>query len=108
VLVFAIRHRPSGLFLPAANARGRVSQRGFTHREPSAGLPRLFLTELRAKAAMRCWLQGKWENDYGKGDYYESPGELEGCSPRPCPDRKPEDMEVVKLRISAAPLKPKC
>jgi hypothetical protein len=103
IIVFAIRHKPTGLFLPATNAKGRVAQRGFTHREPSAGLPRLFLGERAAKAAMRCWIQGAWENDYGVGDYYTSPGELQGCSPRPRPDRKAEEMEIVRLSLTEQP-----
>lgn len=92
---FAIRHKPSGLFLPM---RFRKS-RGFTHDEPSAGIPRLFPKRVAAAAALRCWLKGEWEESFTQGEY----GEYEPSGPEPKipkPDRKPEEMEVVQLTIS--------
>lgn len=45
---FAIRHIPTGRFLPERWRKGR----GYSHDEPSYGFPRLFPSERSAKQAL--------------------------------------------------------
>jgi hypothetical protein len=95
---WAIRHKPSGGFLPA----GR--KRGFTHDQPSTELPpRLFTKRRAAKAALRCWLMGDWkEETSGGSSYYGDDYDIYPVPPsKPPADRKPEEMEVVMLLLVA-------
>ena len=55
--LFAIRHKPTGAFLPMRWDK----RRGYSFDEPTPGaVPRLLKTEQAAKAALRAWLAGKW------------------------------------------------
>lgn len=90
--LFAIRHIPSGLFLPH-----RHQKKGYTHDDPKEGMPRLFTRRSSATAALRCWLQGEW-SDKGTVDSYT--GEWDYSGPEPTkkrPDRKANEMEVVTM-----------
>lgn len=93
---YAIRHIPTGHFLPATARR-----RGFTYDEPShPGLfpPRMFTSLGAAKVALTWWLKGHtsvhrsgssdWGDDYD--EYWHTEAKVE---------RRREDMEVVALAL---------
>lgn len=94
---FAIRHKPSGGYLPAGRGRG------FTHDAPSTNdPPRLFRSRKGALQALRWWLKGclyerlvvdSWSED---ADRY---GTIEQKAPEE--ERRAEDMEVVLLRLES-------
>lgn len=90
--VFAIRQKSTGFFMPASSKK-----RGYSRDEPTADcVPRLFLKEVAAKAALRMWLQGEWSYElveHEAGDYGQ---ELEV---RPVEGRNADDMEIVELLV---------
>lgn len=96
---WAIKHVPTGRFLPAPRGRGG---RGGTHVEASDGeTPRLFRREQDAKVALKWWLQGRvfvtvreWEGEYN-----------EDWDTEPMPERRADEMAVVKVTLieAAAP-----
>jgi hypothetical protein len=102
-LVYAIRHKPTGFFIPEP---GRQQWRK-SHVDPvdcsgDNPNPRLFATELAAKRAMSAWVQGKWGAEtYWEQDGWESPAYLaqDIPAPTPVPGRNKEDMEVVSFRL---------
>lgn len=93
--MFAIRHKPTGAFMPTFGSR--KGRGGFTHDEPSTtATPRLFQRRQYAQAALAHWLKGRLTvrsyQDYS-GEYDED------WSYEPIADRKAEDMEIVEVRI---------
>jgi hypothetical protein len=87
----AIRHKPSGGFLP--NIRGY----GFTKTEPTLlEPPRLFVRMGSAKQALKYWLEGELterpDHDADFGDQL-----IIHCKRRP--DRRAEHMEVVEIEL---------
>lgn len=91
---WAIKHKPSGKLLPSPRGRGG---RGGTFVEINdPGTPRLFHDAKSAKAALRFWLAGEihvgQHQDYS-GDWDEDWRTV------PKPDRKAEDMQVVRVAI---------
>jgi len=111
--VFAIRHKPTGEFMPHRMYRTR--ERGWSHWVPGpeadgwAGAngydknPRLFFTLQSARNALTAWLQGPWkatvetDGDWETG-YYDVPGTPAPTSP-PAP-RHRADMEIVTFTLS--------
>lgn len=92
---WAIRQKSTGLFLPARSKQhGR--ERGFSHDEPSGGLPRLFSRPAYAKLALGAWLQGVWSRKLVLGYLSESEPE-EGLVTETVAGRRADDMEVVKV-----------
>lgn len=91
---FAIRHTPTGMYLPERWRRGR----GYSHDEPSHSYPRLFPSERSAKQALTAWLQGEWETTTTSGDWYEA---IEDCGPEPTEvkGRNRNEMEIVRFRV---------
>lgn len=91
---FAIRHKPSGGFLPQSD---RSRRGGFTHTVPTTYLPpRLFASMGAAKAALTWWLKGETSVHISRS--YE--GEYdEDWSTSPRPDRRTEEMEVVPVTL---------
>lgn len=93
---FAIRHKPTGHYLPQVKR-----SRGFTADEPSAGPPRLFRTEIHARVALDWWLRGvtatEWAMRYEEG--YPCGEEPAGLKSRPVPSRRADDMEVVAVSV---------
>jgi hypothetical protein len=90
---YAIRQKSTCYFLPAGRGRG------FTCDEPmdlNSAPPRLFRSQNGAKQALRWWLQGETSVSLrdGWGD--------EDWNTRPREDRKAEDMEIVKVRVSVS------
>ncbi|MCG7629040.1 hypothetical protein MHM88_14610 [Epibacterium sp. MM17-32] len=94
---FAIRHKPSGGFLPAPKGRGG---RGGSHVEPvppsEVNPPRLFHSKHAASVALTHWLKGAVTVDYVEYDFGEV-DELWNLDPKP--HRKREDMEVVPVKM---------
>ena len=89
---FAIRHKPSGMFLPAF-----ARKRGHTNVEPTDALaPRLFMKAHHAKAALDWWLLGAF---YQGAVYHPEYGDYDLCS-TPKPHRKADDMEVVAVTLT--------
>lgn len=98
VQLFAIKHLPTGHYLPAP--RGR-NGRGGSHVEPvevtAATPPRLFHTESAAKIALTTWLQGRvtvthFQDSY-TGEYDES------LHVEKVPSRRREEMAVVPVEL---------
>ena len=94
--LFAIRHKPSGLFLPRpAGNRGR----GGSHVKPSTAPPRFFHSENAAKVALTYWLMGEFHATH----YYDHDGIYEeSIDIKPDPSRKREEMEIVKFNLTEA------
>jgi len=91
---YAIRHKPSGGFLPEVG-------KGYTSSEPNTvDVPRLFTTKGGAKRALAWWLKGMfWTTksyNYGYEGFEESD---EDWHEQLMPDRKPEDMEVIPVLL---------
>jgi len=83
---YAIRHKPTGKFLPAAR-RQRNTMQEPSHHKP----PRLFNKRGHATLALNWWLAGKtittYDTDGAPIDTYTTP----------VPSRKKEEMEVVEV-----------
>jgi len=93
-ILYAIRHKPTGHFLPQSKRR-----RGFTNDEPCPyPLPRLFVREQDAKVALTWWLRGITEAE-GHGPF-DGPDFDDGLTTTPVPGRKAEDMEIVPMVLS--------
>jgi hypothetical protein len=95
---YAIRHIPSGHFMPGGR-RGR----GFTHDNPAsleACPPRLFLDRISAQKALTWWLKG--ESCENRSSDWQT-GEIDvWVELVPREDRIPEHMEIVALTITEA------
>lgn len=110
---YAIRHKPTGNFMPQSD---RSIRAGFTHHEPrnpQAVPPRLFTREQDAKTALTWWLKGetsmrlvRFEDHWNGGHEYDEDWHTHpitdedianGCTPR-----RAEDMEVVPVEIRLA------
>lgn len=90
---FAIRHKPSGGYLPQQNSYG------FTRTEPSCSEPpRLFSKIGPCKQALDRWVQGEW--------YEGSPNEEGEVKVKilPKPGRRAADMEIVEVALHATSL----
>lgn len=91
---YAIRHLPSGGFLPEVH-------KGYTFSEPSTkecDVPRLFTTKAGAKRALSWWLKGitmvHRSRDY-EGEYDET-WQLDAQ-----PHRKAENMEIALVLLKS-------
>lgn len=85
----AIRHKPSGGFLPTSRGYG------FTREKPSLNKPpRLFVRPSSATQALEWWLEG---------EHYEGPEDAESGALTlkviPRPERRREDFEVVEIEL---------
>lgn len=93
-LFLAIRHNPTGAFLP--NVRGY----GFTATEPDPeSPPRLFIRQSSASQALNYWLQGE-HRETGDNDFNETVTLKVIAKPH----RKRSDMEIVEVEIIARTL----
>lgn len=87
----AIRHNPSGGFLP------QMTSYGFTRCAPSlVDPPRLFTKIGAAKQALDRWLQGEWFEGF-----YDDERGLQDIRIQPVAGRRREDMEIVEIEITA-------
>lgn len=91
---FALRHKPSGQFIPEPTTS---TGRGGSHVEPGPGWPKLFKTEGAVKGYLTVWLKGKQTRSYGydmhTGDDWEH------VNLEPIPSRKREEMEIVVFEL---------
>lgn len=95
ITFYVIRQKATGFLLPA----GGKGLGGHTKQEPSGVLPpRLFEKEKFAKAALKCWLAGRWFDSYSK-DWETGYSECDGPEPRKVETRIPGDMEVVPCEL---------
>lgn len=97
---FAIRHKPTGNFLPA-HGKGVGGVRGFSFDNPlpDGGKygPRLFGRFLSAKVALSSWLQGEFQSKHDQSLDGESEISIEVKSR---PDRVKADMEIVTFTLT--------
>lgn len=97
-MIYAILHKPTGVFLPEMQYARGGTYTELTDKRP----PRLFSTRTAAANALRHWLAGilstTWVPDqsshdiFGEGDYKR---EI-----LPQPHRKAEEMEIVQVNIT--------
>lgn len=90
---WAIRHKPSGNFIPD-------SQGKYTQSEPMPNsIPRLFDTRQGAVSSLNRWLEGIWRLSYYRCGEYDTEWDYDwGPEPPPKPRIKSE-MEVVEVEI---------
>jgi hypothetical protein len=92
---YAIRHKPTGHFLPQPPHMGR----GFTHTEPTnKHPPRLHSSLNSAKQALGWWLDGKATEHRVYAATDDSDFRVTKV-----PARKPEDMEIIQCELSPLP-----
>lgn len=110
---FAIRHKPTGNYMPQSD---RTIRAGFTHHEPrhpEAAAPRLFTREQDAKVALTWWLKGVTTADrishgtnvFGEyddwgGDFHTRLVTDEDAERYAMVPRRAEDMEVVPVVVT--------
>lgn len=89
--VFAIRHKPSGEYMPAQMFR--TARRGWSYWDPGSEecggvtiVPRLFATIGPAKRALNAWLVGPI-----------APG---GQCIRPAVPRRRDEMEIIECQLN--------
>lgn len=100
-LVYAIRHIPTGHFLPMSFTRGHRH----SHDEPTPNcVPRLFPTKQSAQSALTQWLRGKWQNTISmESEGWEYPSyPVQELEVRPVLSRKAKEMEIVVMHIEEA------
>lgn len=100
-LAYAIRHIPTGHYLPMSFTRGHRH----SHDEPTPNcIPRLFPNKHSAQSALTQWLRGKWElNTYRESEGWEYPSyAVQELEVEPAPSRKAEEMEIVTMSICEA------
>lgn len=97
--LYAIRHRPTGGWIPARRGRGG------SHDEPTLGvLPRLFPSIHSATSFLSQWLLGKHVRHVTHGTHSGvvfgsfGDGDDEEVVIKPVPSRKKEEMEIVVFR----------
>lgn len=98
--VYAIRHKPTGLCMPA------LPHGGYTYWNPLRDdhtllRPRLMFTLKSAQNALSAWLQGCWKREQGTSYDWEGTPDcydemLVNAPPAP---RRREDMEIVVLKL---------
>ncbi len=97
---YAVRHKPSGGFLPVIPRRWRD---GHTHLEPCTDSPpRLHSTKIGAQRALAQWLKGPLVRNY-KPDRFGDVLAEAGYRHMPVPSRIPADMEIVTIRLEVSP-----
>ncbi len=107
MIKWAIRHKPTGRYLPEVGPR-----QGYTGSEPidmgsqSAYCPRLFATASAAKCALTWWLKGITTATYYRNDWLSGIDDDEAwktwmpeVDPEWMVERRFEDMEIVKLKL---------
>lgn len=108
MIVFAIRHKPSGRLMPAVKGRGSTSlnfhRDGFETdfaRHKLRKEPRIFALRIGAQRALAAWLKGEWIQETSRSGLYGEEYDVYTVPPTHAPeDRKSSEMEVVKLKIS--------
>ncbi len=99
MIYYAIKHEPTGRFLPATKRR-----RGFTNDEPESTVlwpPRLFPRRRDAEIALKWWLKGEVTREVTK-DYYGDVDEV--IHVRRIPRRRASEMRVVRMALAESGL----
>ena len=93
MLIFAVRHKPSGLFIPRLE---RGKRRGGSYLEPSNERePRFFHNKLAARAFISNWCQGQFKTAYSQTEYGKEPY----TDVVKVPSRNKADMEIVAFEL---------
>lgn len=102
--VFAIRHKPTGVFMPA---RINKAYGGWSHWDPTNGEevhdanPRIFYTLRSAQNALTAWLMGTHIRE--RGMHYDWEGIPDGYDNHivnaPATPRHRGDMEIVNFTL---------
>jgi hypothetical protein len=108
MIVYAIRHKPTGKFMPMHMPGSSSGSRGWSHWVPEHQqgnpMPRMWDSHQRAARALTAWLEGVFtyvENHYGE---YGCEIEMNLEPTKPLIERKREDMEVVQMFLNEAPI----
>lgn len=99
--VYAIRHIPTGHYLPMSFTRGHR----YSHDEPTPDcIPRLFPTKHSAQSALTQWLRGKWQNVlHRESEGWEYPSyTVQELEVEPVLNRNADEMEIVVMSIGEA------
>ena len=99
VMVYALRHEPSGKFVEAPTQSRR---RALTHcrlKTLADAIPRLFATHRNARAALTWWCKGKITIRYG-----QFPEGVERWNIEPRNPQIVSDMKVVTMQLSVLPV----
>lgn len=107
--VYAIRHNPTGEYMPCLMHRSGRGGWSFwnpgpvldTYGEPHDKNPRIFFTKISARNALTMWLQGEWHRK--QGVFVDWEGTPDGYDKMtvdaPSRPRVREDMEIVVLML---------
>lgn len=104
-MLYAIRHVPTGFFLPAAKGKGGNGGSFVEPVDPDKVSPRFFPKESNAKIALTAWLKGhhvaKWETDWGDDDVFSSSVNtyVADIKVKPVQGRNRDHMEVVAFNL---------
>lgn len=95
---YAIRHKPTGHFLPQPKGKNGTGGSWVEPSDPKEVIPRLMVSERSAKGVLNAWLQGtfkaSWDTDWDSGHRY-----VDDIKIQKKPDRIPEDMEIVVVTL---------
>jgi len=92
---FVIQQVSTGLFLPA----GGKHLKGHTAQKPTNDRPpRLFKSEINAKRALHCYIQGRWKESYTTS--YDGEPDYSGPEPDWKTKRDIQDFKVTKIEMS--------
>lgn len=102
MIVYAIRQKSTGLFLPCKRHNRKQRITGFTHDVPASGIPRLFSKRHYAQNALDYWLKGELYEVVTSSFSYvgedDSSSELKVI--QPAIPRVKEDMQIVSLQLA--------
>lgn len=94
-MYYAIRHKPTGFFLPRFPGKQGGTWVEPTDKEP----PRLFVRKIHAKIALKHWLEGKKTVKYARvGDLW-GVDDVTYNDVTPVASRKVDEMEIVRIRL---------
>lgn len=106
ITLYALRHKATGLFMPAKMSRGA---RGYSYWNPGVRFngdkpydpsPRLFRSTRAAGVARGLWAAGQWEHQYADRGTYWDQDDYRGVAPeKPPVERKPDDLEIVTMHL---------
>ncbi len=106
--VFALRHKPTGEWMPARMYR--TSRGGWSYWEPGSldnrphdGNPRIFFSLVSARNALTAWLRGEIDEEVHYTVDWQGPGERKNLVTKLCPQRTRESIEIVSLSLTENP-----
>lgn len=106
-MLFAIRHVPTGFFLPPGQGKCGNGGSFMEPVDPEKVTPRFFTSERSAKLALIAWAKGhhipKWETEYSDDMYSSnSYSYVADIKIRPVQGRNIDHMEVVAFNLVEA------